>query len=120
VNGSRPFTIVLDSGAFYTVRQPEIATELHVKTSGTQEMTGLSANATLRMVQDASPEFAGQRLTGQPLSVLPVDYIEKEVGHRTEGILGGSFFLKFAILAACRGKYCLSYESQHNPSWGSV
>ncbi len=98
VNGSRPLTMVLDSGAFYTALQPGIAAELDVKASGTQQTTGLGANGTLQMVQNAALSFAGETLTGQTISVLPLDYIDKEAGHKTEGLLGGKVFMKFEVL----------------------
>jgi len=98
VNGSRPLTMVLDSGAAYTVLQPAVATELKINSSGTVQTHGLGADATLRMAQNATLRFAGQTLTGQTISVLPLDYIEEEAGHKTDGLLGFDVFSKFDIL----------------------
>lgn len=98
VNGSRPLTMVLDSGAFYTILQPEIAAELKINVSGTEQTSGLGADATLKMVQNATLDVAGETLTGQRISVLPLDYIDKEAGHRTDGLLGGNVFMNFDVV----------------------
>lgn len=98
VNGSKPLTMVLDSGAFYSVLQPEVAVRLHLKVSGTLQTTGLAANATLHMVRDATLTFAGESLSSQTISVLPVDYVAQEAGHQTDGLLGGNVFTKFVVV----------------------
>jgi hypothetical protein len=98
VNGSRPLTMVLDSGASYSVLQPKIGAELNLKAGGREQATGLGANATLQMVRGATVRFAGETLTEQTISMLPLDFLESEGGHETDGALGFNIFLKFDIL----------------------
>ncbi len=98
VNGSRPLTMVLDSGAWYTVLQPKISAELNLKAGGTEQSTGLGANATQQIVRSATIRFAGETLADQTISVLPLEFVETEGGHKTDGLLGFSIFLNFDVL----------------------
>ncbi len=98
VNGSRPLTMVLDSGSGVTVLKPKIGAELNLKASGSAQATGPGGNATLQMVRGATVRFAGETLTQQTISVLPLDFLESEGGHETDGALGFNFFLKYEIL----------------------
>jgi hypothetical protein len=100
VNGSRPLQMVLDTGASYTVLKPQIAAELGLKASGENLQAGgvaQGADQTLHLVKGVSLEFASEKLVDQTISTLPVDYIDREAGHPTDGILGGNIFASFVV-----------------------
>jgi len=100
VNGSRPLSMVLDTGASYTVLKPEIAAELGLKPNGEHLQAGgvaQGADQTLHLIQGVTLELAGEKLTDQTIATLPVDYIDREAGHPTDGILGGSIFASFVV-----------------------
>jgi len=100
VNGSRPLHMVLDTGASDTVLKPEIAAELGLKHSGETVQAagqGKGADETMRLVKGVTLEFAGQKLTDQTIATLSVDYIDREAGQPTDGLLGGNIFVNFVV-----------------------
>lgn len=99
VNGSKPLSMVLDTGASYTVLKPEIAANLGLKSQGALQAGGFGKgkDQTLHLVKDVTLSFAGQILAGQTVATLPLDYIDREAGRPTDGLLGGTIFQHFVV-----------------------
>ncbi|HTV06809.1 MAG TPA: aspartyl protease family protein [Acidobacteriaceae bacterium] len=99
VNGSKPLSMALDSGASYTILTPAIAAELGLKSQGGLQAGGFGkgADQTLHLVKNVTLSFAGQTLTGQTIATLPLDYIDREAGQPTDGLLGAPIFQHFVV-----------------------
>jgi hypothetical protein len=97
---SRPLDMVLDTGASYTVLKPEVAKELGLHGRGDtlqSEGLGKGADETLHLVDGVTLNFAGESLTGRTIATLPVDYIDREAGRKTDGLLGSDIFSSFVV-----------------------
>jgi hypothetical protein len=99
VNGSRPLDVVLDSGASESIVAPQLAEELHLKTSETAASAGpgRGGNNLEHMVHGATLTLGGTTIVDQTIAALPIDYITRQAGVPTDGIFGGNFFSSFVV-----------------------
>ena len=106
VNGSRPLSFVLDTGADQAIVRLPIAHELGLKLTGSVSSGGAGPNRNSgSLVQGAT--FAVEGLAGgkYPISfALPMPNLPQGLGHDIDGIIGGAFIREFVLEIDYQGK----------------
>lgn len=94
INGSAPLPFVLDTGASYTVLSPDTAKKLGVQPTGRTPSAGpgRGGDATMATASGVTLGIGGAIFPNREVAILPVDYIAKQGGHPTDGILSMSEF----------------------------
>jgi hypothetical protein len=98
VNGSRPYTMILDTGAAETFVSEKVAEELQLRRKGTASVNGngegvehfpLARNVTLSM--------GGATLLEKAIVIYNYEDLEKHEGRAIDGTLGVNFFHKYVV-----------------------
>ncbi len=94
VNGSDPLPFVLDTGASYSVISPELAKKLNIEATNAVPSggPGRGGDAMMSTAQGVTLGVPGILLKNQQVAVLSVDYIQRQAGHPTAGILSVNAF----------------------------
>ena len=100
VNGSRPLSFILDSGANTAIVRTDVAKELGLTLEGTVGVggAGTGPQQTGSFVRNATWSLVG--LTGfkQPVSLaLPLPELPIAMGRHIDGIIGGEFIRQFVV-----------------------
>jgi hypothetical protein len=111
INGSRPLSIVLDTGSSLSIVKPVVAQQIGLHPSGSAETSGIGhgGSQTLQFVENARLQLgAGHSvlgLNGQRIAILPIGYVDEQAGHPTDAFFGSNVFKNFCVT--------VDYEGQH-------
>ena len=99
MNGSRPLSFALDTGAGPALVTLQTATELGLSLYGTVNSGGAGPGTqTGRRVKDASWSLVGLDGFSQPLTLaLPMAFLSSALGRDADGIIGGEFIKQFVL-----------------------
>jgi hypothetical protein len=99
VNGSRPLSFVLDTGADKAIIRMDIAKELGLRLDGTVNAGGAGGGTqTGQFVRDATWSLVGLEAVKQPVTLaLPLAQLAAAMGHDADGIIGGEFIRRFVL-----------------------
>jgi hypothetical protein len=99
INGSRPLSFVLDTGADMALVMSGVAKELGLSTYGTVGVAGAGAGKlTGSLVRDATWSLVGLEGFEQPVALaLPLEALSAAMGQDIDGIIGGQFIRQFVL-----------------------
>jgi len=99
VNGSRPLSFILDSGANVAIVRTEVAKELGLTLEGNVTAGGAGAGTqTGSFVRQASWSLVGMPDFKQPVTfALPLPELPSTMGRPIDGIIGGEFIKQFVV-----------------------
>jgi len=99
VNGSRPLSFVLDTGADSAIVMTDVAQELGLTLTGTVNVGGAgSGSQTGAMVKGATWSLDGLAGFSQPVVLaLPLMSLSAGMGQAIDGIIGGQFIRQFVV-----------------------
>ena len=99
INGSRPLSFVLDTGANMAIVRSDTAKELGLTLYGSVSSGGAGAGTMAgHRVRDARWSLVGLEGFSQPVSLaLPFPALPRGLGQDVDGIIGGEFIKEFVI-----------------------
>ena len=99
VNGSRPLSFVLDSGADVALVRLDVAKELGLALHGSVRTGGAGPGTQEgKLVNDATWSLVGFESFSQPLVfALPLEVLPSAMGRNIDGIIGGRFIRQFVL-----------------------
>lgn len=99
VNGSRPLSFVLDTGASTAIVRMETAKELGLSLYGRVNTGGAGAGTQAgQLVKGATWSLVGLDAFSQPVALaLPMAILPAGLGREIDGILGGEFIKQFVV-----------------------
>ena len=97
VNGSKPLSFGLDSGAYLSVINTPIAEQLRLKTSGRSVGFGAGGQVPSLDLPDVTLDISGAMLKDLDLSAMALGSIENSLGRAMDGILGAEFFKRYVV-----------------------
>ena len=100
VNGSRPLSFILDTGANTAIVRTDVANELGLTLEGTVGVggAGTGAQQTGSFVRNATWSLVGLAGFKQAVSLaLPLPELPPAMGRRIDGIIGGEFIRQFVV-----------------------
>src|ERR1017187_9811804 len=98
INGSKPFSFVLDSGSTRIVIDRVLASDLGLKANGTGSLQGAGAGRIpIEFIHDVRIGLPGVEDGGYELSTADLQPLESSLGVRVDGILGYELFQRFVI-----------------------
>lgn len=98
VNGSKPFTFVLDNGAGICVIDPVIAKSMELKTGEADQTTGGGAGKVdVIYVHDIGFELPGAKLTVPKVGLIDLSGLKGSLGITVDGLLGYDFFERYVV-----------------------
>ena len=99
VNGSRPLSFVLDTGADAAIVMTDVAKELNLTLTGAVRVGGAGdQQQTGSLVQGATWSLVGLDGFSQPVSLaLPLRPLSAGMGQDIDGIIGGQFIRQFVV-----------------------
>lgn len=94
VNGSASLPFVLDTGASISIVSPETAKLLSLHPAGAIAAAGpgRGGDQSMKLAAGISFRVGETELKNQATAILSLDYIERQAGHRTAGILSVGAF----------------------------
>jgi hypothetical protein len=123
INGSRPLSLNLDTGASHSVINPELATALGLKQSGSGEASGIGTGQSTKFgrVEGTTIEVGGRVLRNQSILTLSMSFLASQLGHPTDGTLGSNIFANYIVRTAySRREIELEDPVTWNPSGAGV
>lgn len=113
VNGSRPLSFVLDTGANQALVRMDVAKELKLSLEGEVRSGGAGAGTQVgSQVRRANWSLVGLPGFEQPVSfALPMSELPSAMGRDVDGIVGGEFIQQFVIAV----DYAARTITLHNP-----
>ncbi len=98
VNGSKPLSFVVDSGAGICVIDPVIAKSLDLKTGDAGQITGAGAGKIdVTYVHDISFELPGAKFMVPKVGLIDLSGFKSSLGLTMDCILGYDFFLRYVV-----------------------
>ena len=99
VNGSRPLSFVLDTGANQAIVRSDVAKALNLKLTGSVTSRGAGPGTQSgSLVQGATWSLVGLETTVQPVALaLPLTELGPALGTDLDGIIGGEFIKRFVV-----------------------
>jgi len=97
VNGSPPLAFAVDSGASITVINQSRLAALGLTALGDFAAGGGGGNAAMSYVKGVSFALPGIALRDQTVAAVPLDALERRLGHPFDGILGYDFLSRFVV-----------------------
>jgi hypothetical protein len=99
VNGSRPLSFVLDTGANQAIVRTDVAKELNLTMEGEVHTGGAGPGTQVgSLVRRATWSLVGLEGFSQPVSLaLPFTELPSAMGRDIDGIIGGEFIRQFVI-----------------------
>ncbi len=98
VNGSKPFTFVLDNGAGICVIDPVVAKSMDLKTGEADQTTGAGAGKVdVIYVHDIGFELPGAKLTVPKVGLIDLSGLKGSLGITVDGLLGYDFFERYVV-----------------------
>jgi len=107
INGSRPLSLVLDTGASTSGLNKSVAEEIGLGlTGGRTNILGASEQPeAAEIAAQVKVQVAGIQLVAKEFIVVPMAEMESHVGHRIDGVLGADLFKAYVVE--------IDYPSQH-------
>jgi hypothetical protein len=100
VDGSRPLSFILDSGANVAIIRTDVAKELGLKLEGTVGVGGAGSGPpqTGSFVRQATWSLVGLPGFSQPVTLaVPMPELPTAMGRPIDGIIGGEFIKEFVV-----------------------
>jgi hypothetical protein len=97
VNGSKPLSFGLDTGAFLSVINTSKVQELGLKTGGRGVGLGAGGQVPSVSLPDVNLDISGAPLKDLELSAMALNSIENSLGRAMDGILGAEFFRRYVV-----------------------
>lgn len=99
VNGSRPLSFILDTGADAAIVQTDVAKEIGLKLEGTVNTGGAGPGTQVgSRVTNATWSLVGLEGFSQPVAfALPLPELSHGMGRNIDGIIGGTFIRQFVM-----------------------
>jgi hypothetical protein len=97
INHTGPYEFLLDTGSGSTIVDPELATELHLKTQGSAEVVGVGFNTHTSFAYLDLLEAGSHSVANHPVEVQDLQPLQAADLH-FRGILGGDFLGHFDVL----------------------
>jgi predicted aspartyl protease len=100
VNGSRPLSFVLDTGATNHLLSQSKAEEVGISNKNTTELGNVGTGEgkiRIAAARNISLNIDGIELENQDVFIVPMDRLEAVAGHSIDGILGAELFLHFVV-----------------------
>ncbi len=110
VNGSRPLWFGLDTGAYLSVINTDVAQQLGLRTAG--QSVGLGAGGRVASINlpDVDLDINGAILNDLNLSAMTLTSLENSLGRPMDGILGAEFFKRYVVEIDYEKKEISIYE----------
>jgi aspartyl protease/PDZ domain-containing protein len=97
VNGSKPLSFGLDTGAYLSVINTPIVEQLGLKTAGRAVGFGAGGQVPSLQLPDVTLDISGATLKDLDLSGMALGSIENSLGRPMDGILGAEFFKRYVV-----------------------
>ena len=97
INHTGPYEFLLDTGAGFTMVDPSLATELHLKTQGSAEVVGVGFNTHASFAYLDLLEAGSHSVANHPVEVQDLQPLHAADLH-FRGIIGGDFLGHFDVL----------------------
>jgi len=106
VNGSGPYSFLLDTGASASFLNLTLAEALGVGTRHQHDakVGAGESSVTLGFAKDIALSLPGVDLPAQNVAVVPLAGIEAAIGHRVGGIVGADLFKRFVVTVDYAGR----------------
>lgn len=98
VNGRGPFEFILDTGAGTSLLSPELAQELKIELTGSQEGHTAGGKVTVSLAQVDTFALGGAILNKVDVAIADLSHIGLTVGAKIDGDLGYNFFKHFRMM----------------------
>lgn len=110
VNGSKPLSFGLDTGAYLSVINTPIAEQLGLKTGGRAVGLGAGGQVPSLQLPDVTLDISGAILGDLDLAAMALGAIENSLGRPMDGILGAEFFKRYVVELDYEKKEITLYE----------
>ncbi len=117
VNGSQPFSFLLDTGYSLTMIHPEHAQTLELKRSGKITIVGIAGEEAADLLTGANFDLGGVTYTPSRVASLPSE--SQRRGRRRDGIFGSGFFKRFVVEIDSKNKTLTLHEPKSFQYTGS-
>jgi membrane-associated protease RseP (regulator of RpoE activity) len=97
VNGSKPLSFILDTGAGGSVINEKRAKELGFKLEGETEATTGDGAVKAALIKSAEVSFSGVKLSDLTLVTIDLSGLEAGIGRRIDGILSYDVFERYVV-----------------------
>lgn len=97
VNGSKPLSFGLDTGAYLSVINTPVAEQLGLKIGGRAVGFGAGGQVPSLQLSDVNLDINGATLQDLDLSAMALGSIENSLGRPMDGILGAEFFKRYVV-----------------------
>jgi predicted aspartyl protease len=97
INGSKPLSFILDTGAGGSVINTKRAKELGLKLEGQSEATTGDGAVEASFVKGGKVSISGVKLPDSTLTAVDLSGLEAGIGRRIDGILGYDVFARYVV-----------------------
>lgn len=114
INGSKPLSFILDTGASGTVISEDAAKELNLKLEGEADASTQGGSIEAAFVKNASLRLSKDvELPNLTLAAIRLSGLEAGLGRKVDGILGYEIFNRFVVEIDYSSKLIKFYEPQN-------
>jgi hypothetical protein len=111
VNGSRPYTMILDTGAAETFASENVAEELKLPRKGKATVNGNGEGvARFALTKDVNFGVGAGSLLEKTVVIYDYTDFEKHEGRKVDGTLGVNFFHRYVVEIDYKNKKLMVYE----------
>jgi hypothetical protein len=111
VSGSRPYTMILDTGAAETFVSEKVADELKLPRKGIASVNGNGEGVErFPLAKNVNFGVGGAALTEKTIVIYNYDGLEKHEGRAIDGTLGVNFFHKYVLKIDYAAQRLLVYD----------
>jgi predicted aspartyl protease len=110
VNGSGPFSFILDTGAHSSTVSPDVVAKLGLASHEGATARGAGGTVTASRVPDVTLAVGDAKLSGLELGSFPMTAIENSAGRRIDGVLGAELFQRYVVELDYVGSQMTLYE----------
>lgn len=114
VNGSRPLSFLLDTGASACVIHENRVKELQLKSQGSIDATTQGGSTEATLIRGVSLDLSGVVFPNITLAALRLAGLEAGVGQNIDGILGYEIFNRFVVGIDYASRILTFAEPQHS------
>jgi len=112
VNGGRPLSFALETGAAPSVIDRDVAAALGIASAGGNVVSGAGeGSAAYTVVPDAALELAGVVARDASLIAAPLRDLGRYAGHPVDGLLGLDFLRRFALVVDFEGRRVVVHDA---------
>jgi predicted aspartyl protease len=112
INGSKPLSFLLDTGAEASVISEERAQELGLKLEEQTDATTQGGSIEASLIKNGSLRLAGVEIPKLILAAISLGGLESGLGRRVDGILGFDVYNRFVVEIDYSTKIIRFYEPQ--------